>query len=177
MCTLNIILTFENNFQPTCLNLYVIVDLTYVTSRLKAPWKSYAVVPIHFCLTLISSNICHRLSSPMCQFFTLIPGPLSCSTALRNHQGSAVQLDQGRPESCLRLPVQHARGLRDAREETNPLYHVNAHKGHLLCQKILNVTRLTYCHHSFKFHIKSHNAVLHKLSRQRLPSFYFQHQI
>ena len=76
------------------------------------------------------------------------------SPAFRYHQGSLVQPDQGRPESGLRLPVQHPRGLRDAREEADPLHHVHAHQGHLLCQKILNCPKI-FCHLSFKLHIQS----------------------
>ena len=65
---------------------------------------------------------------------------MSSPTAFRNDPRPVVQPDPCGPEGGLRLPVEHARRLRDAREEADPLHHIHAHQGHLLRHQVLNRT-------------------------------------
>ena len=47
------------------------------------------------------------------------------------------------PEGGVRLPVQRAGGLRDAREQADPLHHLHAHQGHPLQTEVVQVTTIS----------------------------------
>ena len=70
-------------------------------------------------------------------FLFVISGFVPRAPALRNDPRPAVELDPRGQEGCLRLPVEHARRLRHAREEADPMHHIDAHQRHLLRQQIL----------------------------------------